>query len=123
MFSFSVPSTVKNIHVSPNGATDSLTVNWTPGGGDVDSYTVSAFRQNQNVESQTIPKHISEHTFHRLEAGEQYQIVVASVSGSLRNQIDALGRTGKRPPGEGLNWSPYGTMDVLSNAQIKNTQI
>ncbi|XP_005866174.1 PREDICTED: receptor-type tyrosine-protein phosphatase beta [Myotis brandtii] len=90
---FTVPSTVKNIHVSPNGATDSLTVNWTPGEGDVDSYTVSAFRQNQKVESQTIPKHISEHTFHRLEAGEQYQIVVASVSGSLRNQIDALGRT------------------------------
>lgn len=90
---FTVPSAVKNVHISPNGATDSLTVNWTPGGGDVDSYTVSAFRQNQKVESQTIPKHISEHTFHRLEAGEQYQIVIASVSGSLRNQIDALGRT------------------------------
>lgn len=90
---FTVPSAVKNVHISPNGATDSLTVNWTPGGGDVDSYTVSAFRQSQKVESQTIPKHISEHTFHRLEAGEQYQIVIASVSGSLRNQIDALGRT------------------------------
>ncbi|XP_073756761.1 receptor-type tyrosine-protein phosphatase beta isoform X2 [Callorhinus ursinus] len=90
---FTVPSAVKNIHVSPNGATDSLTVNWTPGGGDVDSYTVSAFRQNQKVESQTISKHVSEHTFHRLEAGEQYQIVIASVSGSLTNQIDAVGRT------------------------------
>uniref|UniRef100_A0A8C3YS18 protein-tyrosine-phosphatase n=1 Tax=Catagonus wagneri TaxID=51154 RepID=A0A8C3YS18_9CETA len=90
---FTVPSVVKNIRVSPNGATDSLTVNWTPGGGDIDSYTVSAFRQNQKVESQTIPKHVSEHTFHRLEAGEQYQIVIASVSGSLKNQIEALGRT------------------------------
>ncbi|XP_004386500.1 receptor-type tyrosine-protein phosphatase beta isoform X2 [Trichechus manatus latirostris] len=88
-----VPSAVKNIHVSPNGATDSLMVDWTPGGGDVDSYMVSAFRQNQKVESQTIPKHIYEHTFHRLEAGEQYQIVIASISGSLRNQIDAFGRT------------------------------
>ncbi|XP_015338496.1 receptor-type tyrosine-protein phosphatase beta isoform X2 [Marmota marmota marmota] len=88
-----VPSAVKNIHISPNGATDSLTVTWTPGGGDVDSYVVSTFRQNQKVESQTIPKHVSEHTFHRLEAGEQYQIVIASVSGSLRNQMDALGRT------------------------------
>uniref|UniRef100_A0A2K6GZ88 Receptor-type tyrosine-protein phosphatase beta n=1 Tax=Propithecus coquereli TaxID=379532 RepID=A0A2K6GZ88_PROCO len=88
-----VPSAVKNIHISSNGATDTLTVTWSPGGGDVDSYTVSAFRQNQRVESQTIPKHISEHTFHRLEAGEQYQIVIASVSGSLRNQIDALGQT------------------------------
>uniref|UniRef100_A0ABI7X0N3 protein-tyrosine-phosphatase n=1 Tax=Felis catus TaxID=9685 RepID=A0ABI7X0N3_FELCA len=90
---FTVPSTVKNIHISSNGATDSLTVNWTPGGGDVDSYTVSAFRQNQKVESQTISKHVSEHTFHRLVAGEQYQIVIASISGSLRNQIDAVGRT------------------------------
>ncbi|XP_062059209.1 receptor-type tyrosine-protein phosphatase beta isoform X2 [Lepus europaeus] len=88
-----VPSAVKNIHISPNGATDSLTVNWTPGGGDVDSFTVSAFRQDQKVESQTIPKHISEHTFHRLEAGEQYRIAIASVSGSLKNQIDAVGRT------------------------------
>ncbi|XP_003798983.1 receptor-type tyrosine-protein phosphatase beta isoform X1 [Otolemur garnettii] len=88
-----VPSAVKNIHVSSNGATDSLTVRWSPGGGDVDSYTVSAFSQNQKVESQTLPKHVSEHTFHRLEAGEQYHIVIASVSGSLQNQIDALGRT------------------------------
>ncbi|XP_060021320.1 receptor-type tyrosine-protein phosphatase beta isoform X2 [Lagenorhynchus albirostris] len=90
---FTVPSVVKNIHISPNGATDSLTVNWTPGGGDVDSYTVSAFRQNQKVESQTVPKLVSEHTFHRLEAGEQYRIVIASVSGSQKNQVDALGRT------------------------------
>ncbi|XP_077769957.1 receptor-type tyrosine-protein phosphatase beta isoform X2 [Canis aureus] len=90
---FTVPSAVKNIHISPNGATDSLTVNWTPGGGDVDSYTVSAFRQNQKVESQTISKHVSEYTFQRLEAGELYQIVIASVSGSLKNQIDAVGRT------------------------------
>uniref|UniRef100_A0A673UPQ2 protein-tyrosine-phosphatase n=1 Tax=Suricata suricatta TaxID=37032 RepID=A0A673UPQ2_SURSU len=90
---FTVPSAVKNIHISSNGASDSLTVNWTPGGGDVDSYIVSAFRQNQKVESQTVSKHVSEHTFHRLEAGEQYQIVIASVSGSLKNQIDAVGRT------------------------------
>lgn len=90
---FTVPSAVKNVHISPNGATDSLTVNWSPGGGDVDSYTVSAFRQNQKVEFQTVPKHVSEHTFHRLEAGEQYQIVITSVSGSLKNQIEAHGRT------------------------------
>lgn len=96
-----VPSAVKNIHISPNGATDSLMVNWTPGGGDVDSYTVTAFRQNQQVESQTIPKQVSEHTFHRLEAGEQYRVVVASVSGSLKNQVEAVGRTGECSPGQG----------------------
>ncbi|XP_006859617.1 PREDICTED: receptor-type tyrosine-protein phosphatase beta-like isoform X2 [Chrysochloris asiatica] len=88
-----VPSAVKNIHITSMGATDSLTVKWTPGGGDVDSYIVSAFRQNQKVESQTIPKHVYEHTFHRLEAGEQYQVVIASISGYLSNQVEAFGRT------------------------------
>uniref|UniRef100_A0A2K5R1F1 Receptor-type tyrosine-protein phosphatase beta n=1 Tax=Cebus imitator TaxID=2715852 RepID=A0A2K5R1F1_CEBIM len=90
---FTVPSAVKNIRISPNGATDSLTVNWTPGGGDVDSYTVSAFRHSQKADSQTVPKHIFAHTFHRLEAGEEYQIMIASVSGSLKNQINVVGRT------------------------------
>lgn len=88
-----VPSTVKNIHISANGATDRLMVTWSPGGGDVDSYVVSAFRQDEKVDSQTIPKHASEHTFHRLEAGAKYRIAIVSVSGSLRNQIDALGQT------------------------------
>lgn len=119
MFSFLVPSAVKNIHVSPNGATDSLTVNWTPGGGDVDSYTVSAFRQDRKVESQTVPKHVSEHTFDRLEAGQQYHVVVASVSGSLRNQVDVLGRTGEHPPGEG----PHGSTRGLSSPRSENTQV
>lgn len=88
-----VPSTVKNIHISANGATDRLTVTWSPGGGDVDSYVVSAFRQNEKVDSQTLPKHTAEHTFHRLEAGATYRIAIVSVSGSLRNQIDVLGQT------------------------------
>ncbi|XP_029398078.1 receptor-type tyrosine-protein phosphatase beta isoform X2 [Mus pahari] len=88
-----VPSTVKNVHISANGATDRLMVTWSPGGGDVDSYVVSAFRQNEKIDSQTIPKHASEHTFHRLEAGAKYRIAIISVSGSLRNQIDALGQT------------------------------
>ncbi|XP_057613431.1 receptor-type tyrosine-protein phosphatase beta isoform X2 [Chionomys nivalis] len=92
-----VPSTVKNIHISANGATDRLVVTWTPGGGDVDSYVVSAFRQNEKVQSQSIPKHISEHTFHSLEPGAKYRIAVASVSGSLSNQIDAHGQTVPAP--------------------------
>lgn len=70
-------------------------VTWTPGGGDVDSYVVSAFRQNEKVQSQSIPKHVSEHTFHKLEPGAKYRIAVASVSGSLSNQIDAHGQTGE----------------------------
>nr|XP_048274574.1 receptor-type tyrosine-protein phosphatase beta isoform X1 [Myodes glareolus] len=92
-----VPSTVKNIHVSANGATDRLMVTWTPGGGDVDSYVVSAFRQNEKIQSQSIPKHVSEHTFHKLEPGAMYRIAIASVSGSLSNQIDAHGQTVPAP--------------------------
>ncbi|XP_030069969.1 receptor-type tyrosine-protein phosphatase beta isoform X2 [Microcaecilia unicolor] len=88
-----VPSAVKNIHVSPNGMTNSLKVNWTPGGGDVDSYTVIIFWQNQQIDIQTISKHTYEHTFHQLEAGEQYQVEVKSNSGPLHNSLTAYGRT------------------------------
>ncbi|RXN09470.1 receptor-type tyrosine- phosphatase beta [Labeo rohita] len=36
-----VPSKVKNIHISNDGQSSSLRVNWTPGQGDVDRYAVS----------------------------------------------------------------------------------
>ncbi|XP_027535511.1 receptor-type tyrosine-protein phosphatase beta isoform X2 [Neopelma chrysocephalum] len=88
-----IPSVVRNIHVSPNGMTNSLKVSWTPGGGDVDSYTVSIFQQNHQLDSQSVSKHVSEHTFHKLEAGEQYRVVVQSNSGTLHNSLAAFGRT------------------------------
>uniref|UniRef100_A0A8C4V4W5 protein-tyrosine-phosphatase n=1 Tax=Falco tinnunculus TaxID=100819 RepID=A0A8C4V4W5_FALTI len=88
-----IPSVVRNIHVSPNGMTNSLKVSWTPGGGDVDSYTVTIFQQNHQLDSQSVSKHVSEHTFHKLEAGEQYQVVVQSNSGTLHNSLAAFGRT------------------------------
>lgn len=92
---FSVPSAVRNIHVSPNGMTDSLKVNWTPGSGDVDSYTVTIFQQNHQLDSRSVSKDVSEHTFHDLEAGEQYRVVVQSNSGALHNSLAASGRTSK----------------------------
>uniref|UniRef100_A0A8C5TZY7 protein-tyrosine-phosphatase n=1 Tax=Malurus cyaneus samueli TaxID=2593467 RepID=A0A8C5TZY7_9PASS len=88
-----IPSKVRNIHVSPNGMTNSLKVSWTPGGGDVDSYTVTIFQQNHQLDSQSVAKHVSEHTFHKLEAGEQYRVVVQSNSGTLHNSLAAFGRT------------------------------
>ncbi|XP_006121625.2 receptor-type tyrosine-protein phosphatase beta isoform X1 [Pelodiscus sinensis] len=88
-----VPSAVKNIHVSPNGMTNSLKVNWSSGGGDVDSYTVTLFHQNHQRDSQNVSKQVCEHTFNKLEAGEQYQIVVQSNSGNLHNSLTARGRT------------------------------
>lgn len=90
---FPVPSVVRNIHVSPNGMTNSMKVSWTPGGGDVDSYTVTIFQQNRQLDSQSVFKHVSEHTFHKLEAGEQYRVVVQSNSGTLHNSLAAFGRT------------------------------
>ncbi|XP_032544129.1 receptor-type tyrosine-protein phosphatase beta isoform X2 [Chiroxiphia lanceolata] len=88
-----IPSVVRNIHVSPNGMTNSLKVSWTPGGGDVDSYTVTIFQQNHQLDFQSVSKHVSEHTFHKLEAGEQYRVVVQSNSGTLHNSVAAFGRT------------------------------
>ncbi|MEE6480589.1 hypothetical protein FKM82_012615 [Ascaphus truei] len=88
-----VPSAVKNIHISPNGMTNSLRVNWTPGGGDVDSYTVTIFRHNYQIDSQTISKHLYEHTFYSLEPGEQYKVMVQSNSGALHNSLTSFGRT------------------------------
>uniref|UniRef100_A0A8C6NAY9 protein-tyrosine-phosphatase n=1 Tax=Melopsittacus undulatus TaxID=13146 RepID=A0A8C6NAY9_MELUD len=88
-----IPSMVRNIHVSPNGMTNSLKVSWTPGSGDVDSYTVTIFQQNHQLDSQSVSKHVSEHMFHKLEAGEQYRVVVQTNSGTLHNSLAAFGRT------------------------------
>ncbi|XP_053318377.1 receptor-type tyrosine-protein phosphatase beta isoform X2 [Spea bombifrons] len=88
-----VPSAVKNIHITANGMTSCLKVNWTPGGGDVDSYTVTVNRQSYQIESQTISKHVYEHTFCNLDPGEQYKIVVQTNSGALHKNLTSLGRT------------------------------
>lgn len=77
---------------------NSLKVNWTPGGGDVDSYTVTIFHQNQLLSSQIVSKHVYEHTFNKLEAGELYKVVVQTKSGALHNNATAVGRTSKFLP-------------------------
>ncbi|XP_048356636.1 receptor-type tyrosine-protein phosphatase beta isoform X1 [Sphaerodactylus townsendi] len=88
-----VPSAVKNVHISPNGMTNSLKVNWTPGGGDADSYTVTILHRDHPLDSQTVFKHVYEHTFNKLEAGEQYKVIVQTNSGTLHNNSTATGRT------------------------------
>ncbi|XP_053914045.1 receptor-type tyrosine-protein phosphatase beta isoform X3 [Cuculus canorus] len=108
-----IPSTVRNIHVSPNGMTNSLKVSWTPGSGDVDSYTVTIFQQNHQLDSQSVSKHVSEHTFHKLEAGEQYQVVVQSNSGTLHNSLAAFGRTIPAPVQELLAHHAYTSHSLL----------
>uniref|UniRef100_A0A8C6VR71 protein-tyrosine-phosphatase n=1 Tax=Naja naja TaxID=35670 RepID=A0A8C6VR71_NAJNA len=88
-----VPSAVKNIHISPARMMNSLKVNWTPGGGDVDSYTVTILHKNHPLGVQTVSKHVYEHTFNKLEAGEQYMVVVQTKSGFLHNNSTAVGQT------------------------------
>nr|XP_034983059.1 receptor-type tyrosine-protein phosphatase beta [Zootoca vivipara] len=88
-----VPSAVKNIHISPNGMTNSLKVVWTHAGGDVDSYTVTIFHQNHPLDTQTVSKNVNDHTFNKLEAGELYKVVVQTRSGTLHNNSTAFGRT------------------------------
>lgn len=90
----SVPSKVKNIHISNDGQSSSLRVNWTPGQGDVDRYSVSLSHVTGQAEERSVPKHVNEMSFHSLLPGQQYMITITSVSGSLSNNSTAAGRTG-----------------------------
>uniref|UniRef100_A0A4W4H413 protein-tyrosine-phosphatase n=1 Tax=Electrophorus electricus TaxID=8005 RepID=A0A4W4H413_ELEEL len=47
---------VKNIHISSEGQSTSLRVSWTPGQGDVDSYSVSVSRAGQVLDARTYPE-------------------------------------------------------------------
>lgn len=94
MCSSSVPSKVKNIHVSNSGDSSSLKVSWTPGQGDVDGYSVFLFRQNRQLDVRPILKHHNEVTFGSLQPGQAYSVTVQSVSGELLNNNTAFGRTG-----------------------------
>lgn len=81
--------------------TSSLKVNWTPGGGDVDSYTITILHHDHPLDSQTVFKHVYEYTFNKLEAGEQYRVIVQTNSGTLHNNSTAVGRTSKFHPENG----------------------
>ncbi|XP_029992183.1 receptor-type tyrosine-protein phosphatase beta-like isoform X2 [Sphaeramia orbicularis] len=88
-----VPSKVKNIHVSNNGDSSSLKVSWTPGQGDVDSYSVFLFRLNRQLDVRPIPKHQNQVGFGSLQPGQLYSVTVQSISGELMNNSTASGRT------------------------------
>lgn len=90
----SVPSKVKNIHVSNSGDSSSLKVSWTPGQGDVDGYSVFLFRQSRQLDVRPVLKHHNEVTFGSLQPGQMYSVTVQSVSGELLNNNTASGRTG-----------------------------
>nr|XP_033491257.1 receptor-type tyrosine-protein phosphatase beta-like isoform X2 [Epinephelus lanceolatus] len=88
-----VPSKVKNIHVSNSGDSSSLKVSWTPGQGDVDGYSVFLYRQDRQLDVRPVLKHHNEVMFGSLQPGQMYRVTVQSVSGELLNNNTATGRT------------------------------
>ncbi|XP_071318352.1 receptor-type tyrosine-protein phosphatase beta-like isoform X2 [Trachinotus anak] len=88
-----VPSRVKNVHVSNSGDSSSLKVSWTPGHGDVDGYSVFLFRKSRQLDVRRVLKHQNEVTFGSLQPGQVYTVTVQSVSGDLVNNNTASGRT------------------------------
>uniref|UniRef100_A0A3Q3FBX1 protein-tyrosine-phosphatase n=1 Tax=Labrus bergylta TaxID=56723 RepID=A0A3Q3FBX1_9LABR len=88
-----VPSKVKNIHVSNGGDSSSLQVSWTPGQGDVDGFSVFLFRQSRQLDVRLVLKQQSEVTFASLQPGQVYHVTVKSISGELQNNNTASGRT------------------------------
>ncbi|KAK9516048.1 hypothetical protein VZT92_024010 [Zoarces viviparus] len=88
-----VPSKVKNIHISNSGDSSSLKVSWTSGQGDVDEYSVFLYREDRQLDVRLILKHHSEVTFGSLQPGQKYRVTVQSVSGDLLNNNTATGRT------------------------------
>ncbi|CDQ65313.1 unnamed protein product [Oncorhynchus mykiss] len=91
-----VPSKVKNIHVSNNGQSSSLKISWTPGQGDVDSYSVSLLLggpEARRLETRPVPKHQNELGFSSLQPGQLYSVTIRSISGILLNNNTASGRT------------------------------
>ncbi|XP_053538070.1 receptor-type tyrosine-protein phosphatase beta isoform X2 [Ictalurus punctatus] len=92
-----VPSKVKNIHVSNVEETSSLRVSWTPAQGDVDSYCVFLIGPGGVIETRPTPKHVNEITFSSLQPGEKYSIRVQTISGNLHNNNTVTARTVPSP--------------------------
>ncbi|KAK2842858.1 hypothetical protein Q5P01_013058 [Channa striata] len=88
-----VPSKVKNIHISNGGDSKSLKVSWTPGQGDVDEYSVFLYHGSRLLVVRHALKHQNEVTFDSLQPGQMYRVIVQSVSGELLNNNTASGRT------------------------------
>ncbi|XP_056272080.1 receptor-type tyrosine-protein phosphatase beta-like, partial [Pseudoliparis swirei] len=88
-----VPSKVKNIHISNSGDSSSLMVSWTPGQGDVDGYSVFLYRRDRQLDVRPVLKHHSQVTFGSLQPGQTYRVTVQSVSGELLNNSTATGCT------------------------------
>lgn len=88
-----VPSRVRNLRVSPGVDSSSLTVSWTPGGGDLDGYSVYLFMQGRPLSARAIPKRQNQVMFGSLQPGQRYEVMVTTESGELRSNQTTTART------------------------------
>uniref|UniRef100_A0A8C3RWH3 Fibronectin type-III domain-containing protein n=1 Tax=Chelydra serpentina TaxID=8475 RepID=A0A8C3RWH3_CHESE len=89
-----VPAQVTSLHVTNQGATNSLFTNWTRALGDVDSYQVLLIHENVVIKNESVSSETSRYHFHSLKAGGLYSVVVTTVSGGISSrQTIAEGRT------------------------------
>uniref|UniRef100_A0A674CMX5 protein-tyrosine-phosphatase n=1 Tax=Salmo trutta TaxID=8032 RepID=A0A674CMX5_SALTR len=90
-------SSTSNIHVSNNGQSSSLKISWTPGQGDVDSYSVSLLlvfifvTNSSQASSGSMPL---QHRFDGLTPGKRYRVLVHTTSGGVHSEgVTAEART------------------------------
>ncbi|KAL0967234.1 hypothetical protein UPYG_G00249540 [Umbra pygmaea] len=88
-----VPSQVRNLDARAGYQPASLGVSWTPAEGDVDMYTVSLSQGGRLMETRPVPKYITQLDFLGLVPGQLYWVTVQTLSGTLVNNITAMGRT------------------------------
>ncbi|KAM3588202.1 uncharacterized protein V6R79_023919 [Siganus canaliculatus] len=93
-----VPSAVRNLHMTPlpgfSESTAGLSVSWTPGDGDLDTYIASlTTTDGVLVDTRLVPKHVTSLEFLELIPGLAYTMTVQSLSGQLKNRNTASGRT------------------------------
>ncbi|XP_077425202.1 receptor-type tyrosine-protein phosphatase beta-like isoform X2 [Vanacampus margaritifer] len=112
-----VPSQVKNLHVSNGGDSSSLTVSWTAGQGDVDRYVALLYRQNRQLDTRPVLRHNNRVVFGSLQPGQLYDVTVRALSGDLSSDQTASGRTVPSAVTALLVENPAGTSGLQASWQ------
>ncbi|XP_008298883.1 receptor-type tyrosine-protein phosphatase eta isoform X2 [Stegastes partitus] len=96
--SYTVPSAVSNL--TAIGNTTSLSVSWTPGSGNVSSYSVLLYRDSLLITSATdLSAETRDRVFTDLKPGVLYLVKVIAKSGRLENPANVSNATFPNPPG------------------------
>ncbi|XP_077374050.1 receptor-type tyrosine-protein phosphatase beta [Festucalex cinctus] len=92
-----VPSQVRNLQVSNDGDSSSLTASWTAGGGDVDGYVALLYRGDRQLDARPVLRRDNRAAFGSLQPGQLYRVTVRALSGDLSSDRSASGRTVPSP--------------------------